>query len=439
MTDTRKIAYEALLLTDDGKYRNDLTKELLAKYSYLEKQDRSFLKRLIEGVIERRITLDHVLDIYSSVPVKKMKKQVRTLLRMGTYQLLFMDGVTDFAAVSETVSIAKKTNVRALSGFINAVLRNISRSKNDITYPDRTKDPIAYLSVYYSCPEWIVQKLVKEQGEENAETLLKLSVSIRPITARVNLSKTSVQKALKESGGRISDTCDRAIVLEDYDNIESIPAVADGSICVQDISSMLVCIVAGIKENDTVLDLCASPGGKSMHAADMATSGTVISCDVSDEKIAKICENAKRCKFDNIKVQKRDATVYDESLEETADIVIADVPCSGLGVMGRKNDIKYNLSEESIPGLVRIQRDILKNAARYVKKGGTLMFCTCTCSKDENLGNVEFVEKECNLTPVDIFDSLPDAFQYESAHRGYIQLYGENGATDGFFIGKFTK
>ena len=190
MTDTRAIAYEALLAAEDGG-SNTLSKDVLDKYSYLDKQSRSFLKKIIEGVTERRITLDHVIDCYSKISTKKMKKQIRVLLRMGTYQLLFMDGVAQFAAVNETVALVRKSAFRNLSGFVNAVLRKIAANKNNIPWPRKEDDPTGYLSVMYSCPKWIVEKLINEQGMKNAETVLAASVSVRDVTARVNLSKTT--------------------------------------------------------------------------------------------------------------------------------------------------------------------------------------------------------------------------------------------------------
>ena len=438
MTDVRTVAYEALLDIENGTLGLTGTKDILAKYSYLEKNDRGFLKRLIEGTIERRITIDYVLDLYSKVPVSGMKKQIRTLLRMGTYQILYMD-VADFAAVNETVKLAKKKGFNSLSGFVNGVLRTVLRNRDNITWPRKDGDIIKYMSVIYSCPEWIVRKIISEQGEENAELLLKLSISVRPVTARVNLSKTTVADALKRCSGRVSDVCECALVLEDYDSVPDIMAFADGSICIQDISSMLVCLASGIRESDTVLDICASPGGKSLHAADIARSGRVIALDVSENKISRIRENVDRCGFTNVEMAVSDATVYRSDFEAIADVVIADVPCSGLGVMGRKNDSKYNISEESVEELVKLQRAILINAVRYVKPGGTLMFSTCTCSYPENQGNIRFLTDECGLTPVGFYDLLPDALKDESAKEGYIQLYGKDSLTDGFFIGKLVK
>ena len=439
MTDVRSVAYSAILLDAEGRGSGSLSKDVLARYSYLDRQDKSFLKRLIEGVIERKITLDHVLDHYSSVPTSKMKKPVLALCRMGAYQLLFMDNVAEYAAVNETVAIAKKTKVRGLSGFINGVLRSIAKNRDGIPYPKREDGAVKYMSVAYSCPEWIVAKLCGELGEDKAETLLCLSVSARDITARVNLSKTTPDEVKKRCDCRICDILPYAITLNDPDNIADIEAFSDGSICIQDISSMLVCHVAGIREGDTILDLCAAPGGKSLHAADIATSGRVIACDVSEKKTAKITENANRCGFSNIEIVKSDATVYNAAFDGIADVVLADVPCSGLGVMGRKNDIKYNLTPESIGELASLSRKILENAARYVKSGGTLMFSTCTCSKAENEENMDFLIKECGLLPVDFYDELPEIQKDESAKKGFLQLYGKDASTDGFFIAKLRK
>lgn len=438
LADIRKIAFETLLLAEDTG-AGSLTKDVLDKYSYLERSDRAFLKRLIETVTERRITIDYVLGAFSSVPVPKMKKQVRTLLRMGVCQIMFMDGVPDHAAVDETVKIIKKTPMRSLAGFVNGVLRSVLRGRDEIVWPARDKDMTRYLSVMYSCPEWLVNKLVTEQGEENAETVLRLSLSVRPVTARVNLSKASVDDVITDERIERSGICPVAVTLSDYDNITNIPAFAEGKICIQDISSMLVGLVSGIRPDDTVLDLCAAPGGKSLHAADLAPNGRIISVDVSEKKVSAIEENIRRCGFDNIKTVIGDSAVLDEDLSGIADVVIADVPCSGIGVIGRKNDIKYNISERSIEDLVVLQRRILENAVKYLKSGGTLIFSTCTCSLPENQGNFEMLSRDFGLTPVGFYDDLPDAFKCEGAKEGFLQLYGKDASSDGFFIGKLRK
>ena len=439
MTDVRAVAYEALLLADESRGCRLSTGDVLDRYSYLDRADRNFLKRLIEGTIERRITIDHVLDLFSSVPVRRMKKQIRTALRMGTYQLLYMESVPDHAAVSETVGLVKKKGLSKLSGFVNGIMRNIARNRDNISWPDREADPVKFMSVFYSCPEWIVRKLIDESGEENALSLLKVSVSDRPISARINLSKASAEDIISGCSCRPSGILDCAVILEDTDDIRSLTPFVSGRIFIQDISSMLVCIAAGIREDDTVLDLCAAPGGKSLHAADMAVKGHVISCDVSADKVEKINENIQRCGFSNISTRVSDATVFDETMCDMADVVIADVPCSGLGVMGRKNDIKYNISEEAVASLAKLQRRIVDNAVRYVKPGGILMYSTCTCSRAENTDNMNYLIKEHGLSPVDFYDTLPERLKNDTAREGYLQLYGADGLTDGFFIGKLKK
>ncbi|MBO4904011.1 MAG: 16S rRNA (cytosine(967)-C(5))-methyltransferase RsmB [Lachnospiraceae bacterium] len=438
MTDVRAVAYEALLAAEDGRSIT-LTKDVLDKYSYLDRQSRSFLKILIEGVTERRITLDYVIDCYSKISTSKMKKQIRVLLRMGTYQLLYMDGVAQFAAVNETVRLTRKTGLSALSGFVNGVLRSIARHKDDIKWPSADTDLTEYMSVKYSCPKWIVDKLIREQGRENAQTLLGSSVSVRNVTARVNLSQTTVEQALSECSGRASDVCKEVIILDDFDTVPDIPAFANGSICIMDTASALVGLLSGIRQDDTVIDLCAAPGGKSMHAADICTKGRVLSFDVSEKKVEKIRENIRRCGFGNVTAAVGDATVYDETLYEKGDVVIADVPCSGLGVMGRKNDIKYGLTSDAIDDLVILQRAILDNAVKYVKPGGTLMFSTCTCSREENEGNLSYLTDVLGMHTVDIYDLLPDMLKADTATDGYVQLYGKDGLTDGFFIARLTK
>lgn len=441
MTNIREVAYDTLLDYEKNNSSYVPIKEVLDKYSYLEKTERSFLQRLMEGVIERKITIDYFLDKISKIPTAKQKPPVRIILRMGAYQILYMDNVPDSAAVNEAVKLAKKRNLSNLAGVINAVLRNVTKLKDNLEWPNKETDVIKYLSVFYSCPEWIVSLLVKEQGEEKAGYVLENSVSVRPITGRVNLSKASRDEVvcMCNSCARKSEIIESAIVFNKVDNIADIPAVRDGLVCIQDISSMMVGYLAGIKQDDTVLDLCASPGGKTLQAADIAECGKVISCDLTERKTQRIEENVNRCGFENIDIKVNDATVHNDDFEEIADVIIADVPCSGLGVMGRKNDIKYNLNPEQIEELCEISKKILTNAVRYLKSGGTLMFSTCTVSKKENDDTVAFIRETLGLKSVSFYDELPKALKCDSARDGFIQLYGKDGQTDGFFIAKFTK
>lgn len=446
MTNIREVAYDTLLDYEKNKTSYVPVKEVIDKLSFLDKTDRGFLQRLIEGVIERKETLDYVLNQYSKIPVNKQKPPIRVILRIGVYQILYMDSVPDYSAVNECVKLAKKRNLSNLSGVVNGVLRNIAKNKDNIEWPDKQTNVIEYLSVMYSSPKWITSMLVKEQGEINAESVLANSVSVRPITARVNLSKTSredvIDRCMSDSSVQAvkqSDILENVVVFEQIDNVSDIEAVREGLVCIQDVASVLVGRLSGIKKDDTVLDLCAAPGGKSLHAADIATEGKVYSCDIGMKKVSRIQENIERCGFTNVEAIQRDATMYYEEFDKIADVIIADLPCSGLGVMGRKNDIKYNLCPEQIEELSALSKKILTNCARYLKDGGTLMFSTCTVSKKENNEVVDFVRSKLGLKSVSVYDELPEAFRCEEAKDGYVQLYGKDGLSDGFFIAKFKK
>lgn len=441
MTNVREIAFDTLLMYERGEQDKDLLGKVLDKYSFLEKQERSFLTRLYEGSLERKITIDYILSLYSKVPVNKMKLPVRILLRMGVYQIMYMDSVPDSAACNETVKLARKRSLSNLSGFINGVLRNVARSKNEIKYPDINDNEVRYLSIMYSCPEWIAGLLCKEQGIEGAISVLENSVRIRPITGRVNISKCTPQIFFETNSefAYESKLLPYALGLHNIDKISDLPSFVSGDFTIQDIASMLVVHVSGIKKTDTVIDVCASPGGKSLHAADLAVEGQVISCDISDSKLIRIEENVNRCGFENISLKCADARVRDEELIGKADLLIADVPCSGLGVMGRKNDIKYNLKEEQMAELPVLQRQIIDNIVDYLKPGGTLMYSTCTVHKAENVDNYRYIIEKKGLEAVGFYDELPVALRDETAKEGYLQLLGKDGLTDGFFIAKFRK
>lgn len=441
MTNIREIVFDTLLAIDKGEQGNNILSQVLDKYSYLDKQDRSFMTRLTEGTIERQVTIDHVLNLYSKTPVNKMKPPVRALLRMGVYQIIYMDAVPDSAACNESVKIAKKRGLTNLSGFINGVLRTVARNKNNISMPDRQKDVVKYMSVYYSCPEWIVKLLIDEQGLENAEHVLNNSIGTRQITGRVNISKCDVDDLVLKNNGIIekNNNLPYAISLHNYDKITDIEDFNRGLFAIQDLASMLAVHVSDIKDGDIVIDVCAAPGGKSLHAADRVGDGRVISCDISDEKITRINENVERCGFGNIDVRIADATIYNEEFEKKADVVIADVPCSGLGVMGRKNDIKHRLSSQQMDELPVLQKKIIDTVTNYVKPGGVLIYSTCTVHNAENIDNFKYIAESKDFDPVDFYDCLPDKVRSDTAHEGFLQLYGKDGLTDGFFISKLRR
>lgn len=448
IVNTRELVLDMLMEMESGNaFSHQIIRDVLNKYNYLNGQEKAFIKRLAEGTLERRIELDYILNQVSSVPVKKMKPLIRSLLRMSTYQILFMDSVPDSAACNEAVKLAGKRKFQNLKGFVNGVLRKVAKEKNQITYPDKKKAPIQYLSVKYSMPEWLVELWMKEYGEEKTEKILEGLLELRPVTIRLsNRLDENKQKSLLEEmeakGVKASKHpyLPYAYCLSGVEGVAELPGYHEGLFGIQDISSMLAVEAAGIKAGDFVIDVCAAPGGKTLLAAEkVMPNGQVEARDVSEYKTSFIEENIERMQLNNISVNVWDATVLDDTLKEKADVVIADVPCSGLGVIGRKRDIKYNVSKESLESICELQKEILSQIVNYVKKDGILLYSTCTINKHENETMVQWI---CDSFPfkVEEVDSfLTKELQGETTAKGYLQLLPGTHKSDGFFFARLRK
>lgn len=374
-------------------FSNIAISKALSKNQFEDKRERAFVTRLAEGVMERRITLDYVINKFSKTKTDKCKPLIACLLRMGAYQILYMDNVPDSAACNEAVKLAKNHGFGSLSGFVNGVLRGISRNGRDILESQMPKDISEYISVKYSIPVWLCKKLIKDYPDSYKD-ILGGCFSDRKTTIRVNTTKTTkaeLTDMLKEAGIAVENGHydDKALLISDYDFIKKIPGYKQGLFSVQDESSMCAIRAASIKQGDTLIDVCAAPGGKTTCAAEyLMGDGRIYSMDISEEKLELIEENVKRLGFDNVDISCHDATEPIDGMR--ADVVIADLPCSGLGILGRKNDIKYRLNEEQLDELVLLQRRILNVVANYVKSDGTLLFSTCTINPDENQANVRW-------------------------------------------------
>ncbi len=386
--------------------------------SGLDRRDRAFAQRLTLSTVERAVTLDFFMDQVSKVKAHKQKPVIRTALRMGVCQIFYMDSVPDSAAVNETVKLVRKKGFSGLSGFVNGVLREILRQKDSLL------QKAAYnISTRYSCPEWLCDFFADNYGQETAEKILSGLLRNPPLTIRVNTSKIKAEdygRLLEAQGisyekGRIHDN---AFIVHDGE-VTLLPGFSEGYFQVQDESSMCVAAKAGLKKGDFVMDVCAAPGGKSLHAADILKGlggGKILSRDLTDKKVALIQENISRNGFSDIEAEVADATVFDERYKGKADVIIADLPCSGLGIIGRKPDIKYNVSATTLVELAELQKTILSTVNGYLKKGGTLMYSTCTINKSENEDNVEYIRKELGYELVEMKQFIPgepcDGFFY---------------------------
>lgn len=444
---TREIVLDILLELDrQNEYANLLISAVLQKYDYLDGKEKAFIKRVSEGTIERRIQIDYVLDLFSKVPVVKMKPLIRELLRMSVYQILFMEHIPDAAVCNEAVKLAKKRRFQSLRGYVNGVLRAVARGKDSISYPDRQRDRKAYLSVVYSAPAWLVDHLCDVCGEERCETVLQSFLQRKPVSIRMRESISEKEREQLLSAWRQSGVAVRkhpylsyAVEVEKAEGIGSLKGYDEGLFAVQDVSSMLVVETAGIRPGDTVIDVCAAPGGKALHAAEkLAGSGQVIACDLTACKTDKIEENRDRMRIGNLTVRIRDARVTDETMLGLADVLIVDVPCTGLGVIGKKQDIKYRVTEEDLREITKLQKEILGNVIRYLKPGGTMMYSTCTINPGENEEMVGWICREFGMETVSMAEYLPEELQGDGS-RGYLQLIPGVHPTDGFFIAKLSR
>lgn len=443
----REIAYKILLDIEKNKNYSNLSINSHLRDSNLDDKERGFVTELVYGVIENRILIDYLINSVSKIKVKKMLYAVKIPLRMGVYQLIFLDGITDYAAINESVSLVKKKD-RKSSNFVNAVLRNILRQKEELLKIDESS--VEGLAIKYSYEKWIVERFVSEFGFEFAKDLL-VSLSEKPnIYVRVNRLKSSgfssfdelvdhVVEELKKDGISASRVAliEEALQVSNFKNIENNKMFKQGYISVQDISSMLVGKVLNPEKNSRVLDICAAPGGKSTHVCELLeNTGSVVSLDLYEHKIKLINNYTKRLGITNNESKVYDALKLNEEYIEGFDYVICDAPCSGIGIVRRKPEIKYKKFDE-IKGIEDIQYNILVNASKYVKKGGVLIYSTCTIFKEEDEDIVERFLKENNefeLSEIDV-----ESLNRDKSVNGIVKILPNIDKMDGFFISKMKK
>ena len=427
-TNIRALALEILTRCESGGYSNINLDTAIKRHS-LSPMDRGFLTALVYGVIERKITLDYIISSLSTISNSKIERDTRNILRMGLYQLIYMEKVPAHAALNETVSLANKRS----KGFVNAILRSYQREGEKIIFPSE-QDEIKYLSVTHSVGEELVKKLIQSYSFEDCKRIFGAFGAKTPITLRVNNLKATREQILSElDAGIPSEFSPDGIILENA-AVSELDCLNDGRVTVQDEASQLCVRTLGAQAGDTVLDVCACPGSKSFGAAmTMENKGEILAFDIHENKLSLVKSGAERLGISIISTRAHDARKPIEELFEKADKIICDVPCSGFGVIGKKPEIRYKDPKDS-ENLPNIQYDILENVSKYLKIGGTLVYSTCTILPDENENVINrFLENHKN------FALVPFSVGELEVNEGMLTLLPHVHHTDGFFIAKIVR
>lgn len=430
----RRLAYQLLLRCEQDSVYSNLILDTAIRRHALSDADRALLTTLVYGTLEKKLTLDYLIGALSDRSLEELDTEPLVLLRMGLYQLRYLDRIPDHAAVSETVELAS----RRYRGFVNALLRAYTRQGADIALPDRQAQPLAYLSVCYSYPEPLCRRFADAFGLDKTERMLRALDCPPPLTLRVNMTKTTptaLSKRLTAAGLDVSPALHAPHALRvSGGNPKTFPGFDEGEFFVQDEASQLCVEAVGAKSGMAVLDMCACPGSKSFGMAiDMNNEGLLRAFDLHENKLSLIRTGAARLGLTNIQTAARDGRDHDPSMESIADRVLCDVPCSGFGVLAKKPEIRYKDLADCAP-LPDIQLAILENASRYVKSGGVLVYSTCTLLPEENEDNVaRFLSRHPDFKPCDF--TVGDL----TSSRGMLTLTPDEHGTDGFFMAKFTK
>ena len=432
----RQIAFEILLKIEKDKAYSNLAIDSAVKAFCPDSTDCAFISRLVYGVTERKITLDYIISGCLSQPISKLKKEVLVILRLGTYQLVFSDKIPASAAVNESVKLAKNNKCGFATGLVNAVLRKVAN--DGFTIPEDT-DNVKRISVLYSAPEELVKFLSYHYGESNAEEFLKAALQPKKIMIRVNTVKTTPEELkflLEKEGVGVNETSvPNAFQINVNKAVYELESYKKGLFHVEDISSQLCIEALAPFENCTMIDVCAAPGGKSFTAAEyMNNKGVLYSCDIYESRTDLIKEGAERLGLDCIKPFVNDASQFNENFPK-ADRVLCDVPCSGMGIISKKPEIKYKKLDD-IKELLPIQRKILETASKYVKNGGRLVYSTCSVNPNENRKICDaFLKEHPEFTSV---KALPH-IERTVDEGDYLTLMMHKNNCDGFFIAVFDR
>lgn len=439
----RSIALEVIYqVLEEGAFANLLLDKALFSCKDLSPRDKGFVTELVYGTIRQKGALDWALNQFAKTKVEKMDAYLRNILRLSAYQMLYLDKIPVSAAINEGVNLAKSYAPKGADGFANAVLRALDQGREKITYPDKGKNPAAFFAVKYSYPQWIVENWIKIYGRKGTEKMCQYFNQPSKLWIRTNplkISRAELKEKLASEGieTRESSYAPWGLQILSEVNLRTLESFREGEFIVQDESSMILGAVSGAKPGMKVLDICAAPGGKTTNLAQlMDNQGEIIACDIHEHRLELIEENAKKMGIDIIETKLQDGRFLSESFNEEFDLVLLDAPCSGLGVLGRRADLRWKKRRGDIAELAALQKELISQAQAVVKPGGTLIYSTCTTTKEEDENVVEwFLE---NYEEFSLDKRLPwtDA---EGENVGYYKLSPLSEGTDGFFIALFKR
>ncbi len=467
--DSRRAAVEVLLKVDTESAFATAAMDGAFKKRRLSERDRAFVTAMVQGVLRNRETLDESIRALSSKPIEKTPKAILNILRLGIFQLDFMDGVPESAVVNTSTELARMLGHAGTAKFTNAILRSHLRNKaksqgqsppTNVAEHDSQSD----LHKKYSVPSWLIERWVKEYGQEETRALLEDAAQPPDLTLRINeegINTKDMASILSEKGMKVRQSLlvPSCLIVESRGKlrgpIEKIPGYLEGLFSIQDEAAALVSYVVAPQLGELIVDLCAAPGGKAVHLAElMQNTGRVLAVDSSASRLKLLKDNRRRLEHANLEILEADGRTL--TLPKPADRVLVDAPCTGTGVLRRKTDLRYNRKLEDLTSLVALQRQLLTNAAKLTKEGGVLVYSTCSIEPEENLQNFQwFLENHCEFKPVNIESYFPTEWVsavsktskftdkakglIQTAKDGYVQLLPSRHETSGFFICKFTK
>lgn len=451
MDKTRKLALEILYKIDkEGAYSNIVLNEMLNKNkNNLNKKDIGLISEIVYGVTTWKLTLDEIIKNHSSVKIKKISPWILNILRMSIYQIVFLDKIPKSAAVNEGVNLAKRYGNKGSIGFTNAVLRKIDKKDYEDLF--EIKDKKEMISKTTSMPIWIIEEFIKEGlTYEQIKEICRNSNKRPNISIRVNKLKTTKESLIEKLKAKNIDVTEKSelddfIILNKAKDIENMEEFKQGLFTVQDEAAGLTALILNPKENEEVLDACSSPGGKTTYMAEiMKNKGKIEALDIHEHRTKLVEDAANRLGINIIKVHLQDATKFNKEYEEKFDKILLDVPCLGIGVLKRKPDIKWQRKVEDIKKITKIQTEILNTCSSYLKKGGELVYSTCSIFKSENQDIInKFIEENENFKIQEIIlpkhaENIKNYFEKFIIDRKFLQVY-QNQKTDGFFICKLLR